>query len=88
VGRALGIELAPQVYGVVVPLVTLLTLLPVSINGVGLRESAFPLLLAPVGVAAADAVALSLLSFAVVSIASLAGAVVFAVGVRRVERAA
>ncbi len=82
VGSALGLELAPQVYGVVVPLVTLLTLLPVSINGVGLRESAYPLLLAPVGVAAADAVALSLLSFAVTGTAGLAGVIVLAVGVR------
>jgi glycosyltransferase 2 family protein len=83
VGSALGIEVAPLVYGVVVPLVTLVTLLPVSINGLGLREAAYPLLLAPVGVASTDAVALSLLSFALTASVSLAGAVVLALGVPR-----
>src|SRR6185437_5313780 len=49
---------------VVVPLVALLTLLPVSIGGMGLREVGMVVLLGPVGVAAASAVTLSFLQLA------------------------
>ena len=37
-------------YWVLVPMVSLLTLLPVSINGMGVREGGMVLLLAPLGV--------------------------------------
>ena len=73
VGEALGLPVPPLYYGVFVPLVSLLTLLPVSVNGMGLREAGTVLLLAPLGVGRAEAVALSLLTFAVLTAASLAG---------------
>jgi hypothetical protein len=73
VGEGLGLPVPPLFYGVLVPLVTLLTLLPVSVNGMGLREVGTVALLAPVGVDAASAVTLSLLVFAVMSAASLCG---------------
>jgi glycosyltransferase 2 family protein len=72
-GEALGLPVPPLFYGVLVPLVTLLTLLPVSVNGMGLREVGTVALLAPLGVDAASAVTLSLLVFAVMSAASLSG---------------
>ena len=73
VGEALGLPVPPLYYGVFVPLVSLLTLLPVSVNGMGLREAGTVLLLAPLGVGRAEAVALSLLTFAVLTAASLTG---------------
>jgi glycosyltransferase 2 family protein len=73
VGEALGLPVPPLFYGVMVPLVTLLTLLPVSVNGMGLREVGTVALLAPLGIDAASAVTLSLLVFAVMSAASLSG---------------
>jgi uncharacterized membrane protein YbhN (UPF0104 family) len=42
----------------------LITVLPLSVAGLGLREGAFVLLLAPYGVSAADALSYSLLAFA------------------------
>jgi hypothetical protein len=60
-------------YGVVVPLVTLVTLLPVSVNGVGLRELSLTVLLGPVGVGSAEAVTLGLLTFAVYTASALGG---------------
>ncbi len=44
-GAALGLPVPPLYYAVMVPLVTLLTLLPISINGMGLREMGFTLFL-------------------------------------------
>ena len=71
---AMGLDVSWSYLAVVVPLVALLTLLPVSINGMGLREVGLVVLLGPVGVPAASAVTLSLLSFAATFAASLLGA--------------
>jgi len=73
VGEGLGLDVPPLYYGVLVPLVALLTLLPISLNGMGLREAGTVLLLAPLGVNSASAVTLSLLIFAVYTVASLVG---------------
>lgn len=73
VSLGLGLEVPLVCYGVVVPLTALLTLLPVSINGMGLREAAMVLMLAPLGVATAAAVSLSFLVFLATMVCSLAG---------------
>jgi glycosyltransferase 2 family protein len=69
--QALGLDIPWPYLGVVVPLVTLLTLLPVSVNGMGLREASTVLLLQPLGVLTSQAVAWSLLHFAVLAAVSL-----------------
>jgi uncharacterized membrane protein YbhN (UPF0104 family) len=73
IGRALGLPVPALYYGVLVPLVSVLTLLPVSLNGMGVREAGTVLLLAPLGVSPSAAVTLSLLTFAVFTVASLGG---------------
>jgi len=73
-GAALDLPVPPAYYGVVAPLAALLALLPVSVNGVGLREAAAVLLLAPLGVGPAEAVTFSVLTFAAATAASLGGA--------------
>jgi uncharacterized membrane protein YbhN (UPF0104 family) len=73
IGLGLGLDVPIAYYGVVMPLVALLTLLPVSVNGVGLREWGTALLLAPLGVPESQAVALALLQSAAFSAVSLAG---------------
>jgi uncharacterized membrane protein YbhN (UPF0104 family) len=80
VGEGLGLQVPPLYYGVLIPLVSILTLLPISLNGMGLREGGTVLLLAPLGIASAPAVTLSLLIFAVYTAASLAGGVVYLFG--------
>jgi glycosyltransferase 2 family protein len=71
---AMGLDVSWAYLAVVVPLLALLTLLPVSINGMGLREVGMVVLLGPAGVPAASAVTLSLLQLAATSAASLLGA--------------
>lgn len=78
--HALGIEVPLTAFAVVVPLVTLLTMLPISVNGVGVREGFLMLLLAPVGVSAAEALALGLLWLTMLAAASLIGGIVFVAG--------
>ncbi len=80
ISQGLGLNVSFNYLAVVVPLVSLLTMIPISVNGMGLREAGMVVLLAPVGVALDWAVTLSLLGFAVNVAASLLGAVVYLVG--------
>lgn len=80
IGEGMGLPVPPLYYGVLIPLVSILTLLPISLNGMGLREGGTVLLLAPLGVGSASAVTLSLLIFAVYTAASLAGGVFYLLG--------
>jgi uncharacterized membrane protein YbhN (UPF0104 family) len=72
-GVALGLEVPLTWYCVVVPLVVLLTLLPISLNGMGLRELGYVVLLLPAGVDESKAVTLAFLGFAVTVLSSLIG---------------
>jgi uncharacterized membrane protein YbhN (UPF0104 family) len=73
IGLAVGARVPAGYYWIVVPLVAILTLLPVSLNGMGIREGAMVMLLAPLGVGSGTAVSLAFLWFAAVAAASLTG---------------
>jgi uncharacterized membrane protein YbhN (UPF0104 family) len=80
VARGLGLELTLAYSCILTSLVSVLTLLPVSVNGMGLRETGTAVLLAPLGVGTAAAVTLGLLTFAVQVAASLAGGLCYLLG--------
>jgi len=69
-------------YAVIVPFVTLVTLLPVSIGGAGLRESLYVGLLGAVGMRSDVALSLSLSVFAVSMAWAAVGGLIFLVGRR------
>jgi uncharacterized protein (TIRG00374 family) len=66
-----------------VPAVAMLQVLPLSFNGLGVREGALVLFLQPWGVSSAQAIAAGLLWFLATLIVSSLGAPAFAVGQRR-----
>jgi glycosyltransferase 2 family protein len=76
VGWGLGADIPIGYYWILVPSVSLLAMLPASINGYGLRERATILFLAPLGVAQTTAVALALAWTGVFLAASLLGGLV------------
>ncbi|MCI0463436.1 MAG: flippase-like domain-containing protein [Gemmataceae bacterium] len=76
VGLAIGAPVPGTYYWIVVPMVSLLTMLPVSVNGMGVREGAMVLFLAPFA-AEGTATTLALLWFAVYAFTSLAGGFVY-----------
>jgi uncharacterized membrane protein YbhN (UPF0104 family) len=80
IGQALGVPVADSYYWILVPVVTLLTLLPVSLNGMGIREAGTVLLLGLQGVDSSSALSLALLWFAVFTVAGLAGAPLYLFG--------
>lgn len=80
VGQALALPIPAGYYWIFVPMVTLLTLMPISLNGMGIREGATWLFLAPLAVPQGLAVSLAVLWFGVFMAASLCGAGVYLFG--------
>lgn len=80
VGVGLGVPVPFAYYWVLVPMVTLLTLLPVSINGMGVREAATLLFLRHLDVPDGLAVSLSFLWFCVYTAAGLGAGAVYLLG--------
>ena len=79
-GRALGIAAGPAAYFAFVPLVLLVMLLPITVNGLGTSQWAFVWLFARVGVDAAAAFALSVLFVALGVVGNLPGAWLYLTG--------
>jgi glycosyltransferase 2 family protein len=80
VGKSIGAEVPDGYYWIMVPMVSLLAMLPVSINGMGVREGATALFLAHLGVPDGTAKTLALLWFAVFLAVSLLGGFVYLFG--------
>jgi hypothetical protein len=73
VARAIGIDLPPAVFFVIVPVVYVVTMLPISLGGLGVREGALVVLLGMLGTPASDAISLSLLIYAVRTVVGVVG---------------
>lgn len=75
--RGLGLGVEPGFFLIAAPVSVLISMVPVTISGLGVREGCWMLLLGSQGVGRADAVALSLLWFAVATASSLFGVPAF-----------
>ena len=77
VAESLQVPIHSWDLAVIVPLSIVVQMLPVSINGFGVREATFSLYFARIGLPIASAVLLSLVAAAVMMFFSLSGAVVY-----------
>jgi hypothetical protein len=75
--RALALDVPAAAVAVFVPLVSLAGMIPVSVNGLGVREALYILLFGRIGVPVETAVSLALLYLAVTILASLPGGVAY-----------
>ena len=82
-GRAMGIEAGLAVYFVAIPVVLLIMLLPITINGLGTGQAAFLWTFGAAGVGKPEALALSILFIALGILGNLPGGVLYAMGGRR-----
>ena len=73
----LGIHISPFYFLIFVPLITLISMIPVSLNGMGLREYSYMSLFGAIGVAGESCVALGLMYSLMVILSSLPGGVVY-----------
>lgn len=74
IGRSIGLHVAASALVTSLPLVVVLSFLPFSIGGLGIREGGFVVLLGRAGVSATDATVFSLLNGLAFALASLPGA--------------
>ena len=79
VGSALDLPITFLDYMLIIPVANVVLLLPITINGVGLREGVFVLLLAAFGVAPATSIAFAWASFILFTLYGLLGGIVYAV---------
>jgi uncharacterized protein (TIRG00374 family) len=77
-GRALGLAAPLAVYFAFIPLILLIMLLPVSINGIGPAQAAFVWFFAPGAATPAEAFALSVLFLALGVVGNLPGGLLYA----------
>jgi uncharacterized protein (TIRG00374 family) len=78
VARSLGLPVAVLSFCWIVPLTLFITMVPISINGIGLRENAMVLFLGMHGVTGTDAVAYALLIYVGSLVWGVIGGVVYA----------
>jgi uncharacterized membrane protein YbhN (UPF0104 family) len=77
IGRSIGLSVATPALVTSLPLVVVLSFLPFSIGGLGIREGGFVVLLGQAGVSATDATVFSLLNGLAFALASLPGVIAF-----------
>ena len=77
---ALGVQLPVLTFVAVVPIIFFFSLLPISVGGLGVRETAFVSLFSLVGVSAEIAFTLSMLLYFISVLTTLPGAYFYAVG--------
>lgn len=75
--RAIDLDVPFHIFLAFVPLINLSIMVPLTINGIGLRESLYYLLFTQVGLSPERSVSLSLLQFSIMIMASLPGGIVY-----------
>lgn len=78
IARALAVNLPFSLFALFVPIISLITLLPVTFNSLGTREGAYVLLFGPAGVAQATAFSMSLAFFFLRFATGLIGGLMYA----------
>lgn len=78
VAQAFGVDLPLTVFAAFVPIIAILTLLPIAFNGLGLREGLYLTLFVPVGVPGEIALSMSLATSFLRTAAGLLGGVFYA----------
>jgi len=75
--KAMGLNVSLAACIILTPMIFTVTMLPISISGMGVREAAYWFFFSHVGVTQADAIVASLAFFVIVAVASLPGAALF-----------
>jgi len=75
--RGLGIDVGLAYFFLFIPLATVVSMMPISLAGLGLREGAFVYLFTRVGASREEALTLSLMWFAIMAIVSMIGGIEF-----------
>jgi uncharacterized protein (TIRG00374 family) len=88
IARALAVDVPFYLFFLFVPIIGIINTLPISFNGLGMREGVYQFLFVPAGVSSASAIAMSLAFYFLRVAAGLIGGLLYAVkSVRRLASA-
>ena len=79
IARALSIAVPFYLFPLFVPIIAIINVLPISFNGLGMREGVYQFLFVPVGISSASAIAMSLAFYFLRVAAGLIGGLLYAV---------
>jgi uncharacterized protein (TIRG00374 family) len=79
IAQALSIAVPFYLFSLFVPIIAIINVLPVSFNGLGMREGVYQFLFVPIGVSSASAIAMSLAFYFLRVAAGLIGGLLYAV---------
>jgi len=82
IALALGVHLSIWYFLLFIPIISLVTLVPISFSGLGVREGAYVYLFSQVGVEAPTAVSMSLAFYGLRLVGGVIGGVIYALGTR------
>ena len=82
-GLALGLAVPLGVYFALVPIILLIVLMPITVNGIGTTQAGFVWLFGRAGVSSAPAFALSVLFLAIAIVGNLPGGLLYLFGGKR-----
>ncbi len=77
IALGLGLHIGPATFMLIVPIANVAASLPVTLNGLGVREATYVVLFGMAGVPKTDAIALGLLWFAAMMVCGMTGALAF-----------
>jgi hypothetical protein len=81
IALALGLSLPFYSFFLIIPLATVIMMVPISVNAIGIRENVFAFFFAPFGILVPQAVAFAWLAYGMVLIQGVLGGIVY--GLRR-----
>ncbi|OIO86616.1 MAG: hypothetical protein COW32_05500 [Candidatus Aquicultor secundus] len=76
--KALGLNVPAAFVLLSIPIISAITMLPVSLNGLGVREATYVYFFSQVGLSTEESIAVSIYFFLIVTLVSLIGGVIFA----------
>lgn len=77
ISKGLGMDIPFYFFSIIIPIISVVSSVPVSISGLGIREASFVLLLSPLGVSHAQAITMSLTWFLSFALGSLPGLILY-----------
>lgn len=78
IALSLNIDVGLFYFFVFIPIITIVVMIPISLYGIGIREGAYVVFFGSAGLVAEKALSLSVLTFTIIVVSSLAGAFVYA----------
>lgn len=88
IGRSLGITINIIYYLIFVPIINTITILPISIGGLGLRDNAAIVLFSALGVSSDKIAAMTLINFGFIFFIGIIGGIIYGIALynRRIQR--